>query len=697
MIELCEATEDNPFIHGMSKSFVKALQQLFNVMDSEQTNTIRFHDLANQWEDDESDPFFPKGLINCLAKVQLPNGLLTFDRFCAGIKLCLLKNQVDIKDLQLNESINHTSSVPNNDPVPIGVPIVTSPSSNRRSDSVSNDRPPSEPKIHAPPPPPSLLKNEAINNHGKSLNCNQTRPTSPTSSTLNGSSIISITNDDSYTSSSTTSTKKMPLPSYEQVMANKLKKSSSPSALLNQRETSSLSTAANNISANTVLSDFEQTVNGRATMLPPVKPPLSRQIDNENIDSQNFSFNHPFQQDQSSNNGLFVQTLPSFSSSYGSNGNRISYDQNHYRLSNKNNCRAKSMPQLDCVESNPSRLHYFPSYSTSEQSQNNNSILVGNSIDNEIIIQNANSQPAIQRSIVVNDGQMTSSSSSTSRPLNQSFSHPKTVSRNCILKTLQSWRDNILNKQNNDTIKDFRAEPLIINNIFNNDAEIDNQNFYDLTSRSKIDELQTKPMLSNSFRRNSFRRREPRRHTVGVNNRDLYSVKRFQQLEQEKDILLRGLNELDKTREWYIRHISSIQDKINFAGRCGGTFPSDCNIDAYQERINFQAIRIQTLNQHLITLRDSGQSFPIHMNLAIRPLNGLMRIDPNQPKQLVVNPNLVNKLKEQNRLLTDEVTRKSELITQLEMEKSSLIRELFQARTYGSYYGTGQCFDDTFM
>lgn len=84
------------------------------------------------------------------------------------------------------------------------------------------------------------------------------------------------------------------------------------------------------------------------------------------------------------------------------------------------------------------------------------------------------------------------------------------------------------------------------------------------------------------------------------------------------------------------------------------------------------------------------------MNLAIRPFNGVQRMaDPNQPKQLVINPNLVNKLKDQNRLLTDEVSRKSDRITQLEREKSSLIRELFQARTYSSYYNGD--FDDTFM
>lgn len=155
-------------------------------------------------------------------------------------------------------------------------------------------------------------------------------------------------------------------------------------------------------------------------------------------------------------------------------------------------------------------------------------------------------------------------------------------------------------------------------------------------------------------------------------------------------MLMRGMSEVDKTKEWYLRQLASIQDKINFSGK----YTTDCNIDAYQERINFQATRVQYLNQHLVALREGSHSFPTHMNLAIHP--HLTRpTDPNQPNKLVVNPNLVNKLKEQNKMLTDEVTRKSERITQLEKEKSVLIKELFQARTYNSYYN-GE-FDDTLM
>ncbi len=143
MQDLCEATEDNPFIHGMSKQFVKALQQLFDVMDTTSTGTIRYVDLATQWEEDQSDPLFPRGLVTCLAKVTLPSGLLTFDRFCAGIKLCLLKNQVELKQ---------AVDIAGGEVVALGGPESYHHNHHHHHNALS--RPPSEPQIFAPPPPP---------------------------------------------------------------------------------------------------------------------------------------------------------------------------------------------------------------------------------------------------------------------------------------------------------------------------------------------------------------------------------------------------------------------------------------------------------------------------------------------------------------------------------------------------------------
>jgi len=176
-------------------------------------------------------------------------------------------------------------------------------------------------------------------------------------------------------------------------------------------------------------------------------------------------------------------------------------------------------------------------------------------------------------------------------------------------------------------------------------------------------------------------------------------IRRIQQFEQERNIFLQGLDAIDRARDWYLRQIAIIQDKIAYVSKVG-TYPADYNLDAYQERINFQAARILNVNQHLSALFDSERGFPIHMNLAIRPINTQMNPrnnDANRQQQFVVNPNVVNRLKEQNRLLTEEVSKKCDRITQLEREKSALIRELFQARTQTMSKMKTEIDDTTFM
>ena len=178
----------------------------------------------------------------------------------------------------------------------------------------------------------------------------------------------------------------------------------------------------------------------------------------------------------------------------------------------------------------------------------------------------------------------------------------------------------------------------------------------------------------------------------------ILQIRRIQQLEQERSLFMQGLEGIDRARDWYLRQIAIIQDKISYVTKVG-TYPADYTLDAYQERINFQAARIFNVNQHLSALFDSERGFPIHMNLAIRPISAQVNsrgFDPNRPQQFVVNPNLVNRLKEQNRLLTEEVSKKSDRITQLEREKSALIRELFQARTQSNKNKT-ETDDTTFM
>lgn len=74
--------------------FVDAMRVLFDIMDTERTGYIRFDDLARKWKHlPPAAPNVPPGFLNCLHKVTPPNGMLTFERFCAGLRLALAENK----------------------------------------------------------------------------------------------------------------------------------------------------------------------------------------------------------------------------------------------------------------------------------------------------------------------------------------------------------------------------------------------------------------------------------------------------------------------------------------------------------------------------------------------------------------------------------------------------------------------------
>lgn len=51
-------------------------------------------EIETRWQDDGTKGL-PKGVLDSLRKVTPPNGLLSFDRFCTGLKMCLLRNQME--------------------------------------------------------------------------------------------------------------------------------------------------------------------------------------------------------------------------------------------------------------------------------------------------------------------------------------------------------------------------------------------------------------------------------------------------------------------------------------------------------------------------------------------------------------------------------------------------------------------------
>ncbi|XP_065073913.1 suppressor APC domain-containing protein 2-like [Ochlerotatus camptorhynchus] len=198
----------------------------------------------------------------------------------------------------------------------------------------------------------------------------------------------------------------------------------------------------------------------------------------------------------------------------------------------------------------------------------------------------------------------------------------------------------------------------------------------------------------------SSRRREPRRHTL-QNGVDYNMLKRLKQIEQEKDILLQGLTAVEKARDWYLKQLSIVQDKIKYLGRSGAHM--ETWTDTHQERLDLQRARVLEVNRHLMTLAESWErgGFPMHMNLALRPPGTMSFHRPPQHQQQQqqqqqqqraqaqtqpsANPpgsgqqtEMVNRLKQQNVQLSEEVNQKNEKLSLLEREKSSLIRELLQ-------------------
>ncbi|PIO30068.1 hypothetical protein AB205_0166800 [Aquarana catesbeiana] len=102
----------------------------------------------------------------------------------------------------------------------------------------------------------------------------------------------------------------------------------------------------------------------------------------------------------------------------------------------------------------------------------------------------------------------------------------------------------------------------------------------------------------------------------------------MKELEHEKDLLLQGLEMMEKARDWYLQHMHTVQEQQRNLGKKTGNHSS--------------------------------------------PVTNAATVSGQQQT--------VNMLKEQNHLLTKEVSDKSDRITQLEQEKSALIKQLFEAR-----------------
>ncbi|XP_038623654.1 suppressor APC domain-containing protein 2 [Tachyglossus aculeatus] len=197
-------------------------------------------------------------------------------------------------------------------------------------------------------------------------------------------------------------------------------------------------------------------------------------------------------------------------------------------------------------------------------------------------------------------------------------------------------------------------------------------------------------------------RTDQRRHTI-TDGVDYSMLQQMRELEREKAVLLQGLEMMEQSHQWYQQQIQFVNERQRQLGKSknsndavdeGSVSPLGQLLPKLQEVIRC----LGELLAAACSGKDVGASFSSSgSSVQAGPLLSVARLAGGNPPDHPHNHHhhIIHMLKEQNRLLTKEVTEKSERITQLEQEKLALIKQLFEARAR-SHHDTSQL-DSTFM
>ncbi|TRY55087.1 hypothetical protein DNTS_034514 [Danionella cerebrum] len=144
-------------------------------------------------------------------------------------------------------------------------------------------------------------------------------------------------------------------------------------------------------------------------------------------------------------------------------------------------------------------------------------------------------------------------------------------------------------------------------------------------------------------------------------------LKQMKELEQQKDSLLSALEVLDQSRDWFQGQIQNVTEAQRILGQRPGA--GEPFSESTPSRLDVLLPRLQELTRTLSELiAHSKTTLPSSSALS----------DPGSSSAAPAQA--LHTLKEHNRLLTQEVSEKSDRIVQLEQEKSALIKQLFDAR-----------------
>ncbi|KAM4876508.1 suppressor APC domain-containing protein 2 [Thomomys bottae] len=170
-------------------------------------------------------------------------------------------------------------------------------------------------------------------------------------------------------------------------------------------------------------------------------------------------------------------------------------------------------------------------------------------------------------------------------------------------------------------------------------------------------------------------RSERRRHTI-TSGVDCELLKQMKELEQEQEVLLQGLEMMARGQDWYQQQLQRVQERQRRRSRSRAD--DDLGATESPRPLGQLLPKVQEVARclgELLAAACAGRAVPSSSSGPLCP----PRI-PSPHSAPSWQQQTILMLKEQNRLLTQEVTDKSERITQLEQEKSALIKQLFQAR-----------------
>ncbi|XP_043201239.1 suppressor APC domain-containing protein 2-like [Amphibalanus amphitrite] len=151
-------------LDALPKVFVDSMRTLFDIMDDKRTGFVHYSDIEQRWKEEEGANV-PKGVLECLRKVTPASGMLSFERFVAGLKICLLRSRAEALSQQQQQQ---QPSPPSQQQLP-------------QQSQQRQPRPPSAPALDqlsggaaaAPPPPPPAARPHSVIGQQRTLSMPQ--------------------------------------------------------------------------------------------------------------------------------------------------------------------------------------------------------------------------------------------------------------------------------------------------------------------------------------------------------------------------------------------------------------------------------------------------------------------------------------------------------------------------------------------